>query len=710
MALRRKLVPRRTAVAAMAGVAMLGTLAAPAGATHGAATLVAGSQPTLGLGQTNQLAGLLTLTPGTLTNTFAAGEQVIIDLDDSDVGVNCAAATDYVAFASVPTVTVTGTATLSASIVAPVPASACSVAVPVRNDRLIITVLGAGTGVITIANVRYDIGAGAALGAVKVTSPDVTLVTTGASNAFLTSVLFVANTPPVGLPVGSANQPVSNLVLTEQVVDAGGGSLCVQLGGGDTFDAAVPAPTVSVVPGAGGTDTAAVALASANTAIQVTITDSGTDTGPSTFTVAGLRLSSASLNNAGHVTATLQGGLCGAPTSTLSAVTVVAGVVTTNRFGGADRFTTAQILFEGAFPCAGTGLADAIIARADDFPDALAASYLAGKLGTGILLVDRDSATLPAATVNALRNRGVDKVTIIGGTTAVPAALATALDALPNVTCAGATQAAPNDTIAVERIDGADRYATARNVAERPGLAAAGTADYDGTPADPDGPSCLARKTAILATGTNFPDALVAGPVAYNGHNLGSVPPAPLPVPPACGDGQGFPVILTPSTALDPQAAAALTNLGIQQVLVMGGNTAIDPAVVTAVQAINSITVRRFAGTNRLDTARLFAEFAVNFLGYDRTAVAVARGDGFPDALAGGPFAGVMPAKAIVLTESPTSAGAETLAFFRARQGTSGVYGAPTPLTPIAAVDVFGGTGAITDATVSSILGAVSQA
>ncbi|HVL92893.1 MAG TPA: cell wall-binding repeat-containing protein [Acidimicrobiales bacterium] len=259
-------------------------------------------------------------------------------------------------------------------------------------------------------------------------------------------------------------------------------------------------------------------------------------------------------------------------------------------------------------------------------------------------------------------------------------------------------------------MDGADRYVTARNIAERPGLGAAGTADYDGTPADPDGTACLPRKTAILATGENFPDALVAGPVAFNGHNVPGGGSAVPPGTPGCGDGQGFPVILTTGASLHPQAAAALTNLGIQQVLVMGGNVAVAPAVVTAVQAINSITVQRFDGATRLDTAKRFAEFAIDFLGYNRTVVSVAVGNNFPDALAGGPHAGTTPANAIVLTETPTSVGAETLAFFRDRQGVSGVFGAPTPLEPILGIDVYGGPIAVSDAAVASILGAISQA
>ncbi|MGH9164066.1 MAG: cell wall-binding repeat-containing protein, partial [Acidimicrobiales bacterium] len=338
--------------------------------------------------------------------------------------------------------------------------------------------------------------------------------------------------------------------------------------------------------------------------------------------------------------------------------------------------------------------------------------------GTGILLVDKDSATIPAATVNALRIGGVDTVYIIGGEGAVPAALATALDNLPNYNCAGAVETVPilgtPKTLDIVRIGGNDRYETGRNVAERPGLGAAGTVDYDGTAADPDGPACSAKKTAILATGENFPDALVAGPVSFQGLVPVGAPGGTV-VPPGlagCGNNGGFPLILTTGTALHPQAASALTNLGIQQVIIMGGTAAVTTATESAVQAIGGITTRRFAGLNRLDTAKQFDDFAIGFLGYSRTVVSVARGDTFPDALTGGPNAGTPgpTPNVIALTESPTTVGTETTAFFKSRPGTVGVFGATAPLSPITDVDVYGGTAAVADSTVSAILATISQA
>ena len=709
-AVRHERLARRMAVAAAAALTALGTvLAAPASAAH---TIAAGSKPTIGIGQVNQAAGDITITWPTPV-MLPIGHTIVLTLDDADPGPNCGApnpTTDFVAFTALPTVTVTpsgaGAAMITPSLT---PLGGC---LATKTDQLTLLVATAGTiSKLTLSNVRYDVGTtGTAIG-------DVQVAVTGSaplpapltiSNAFVTSASLSSNNPPVGIRTGSGAAAVGNLVVTERVNDALAGAsanVCIVPTGG--FDTGAPGPSVAVAGGTG--DTATVTVL-AGGIVRVAVADAPADTGASTLTISGLRLSAATTGVAGLKTADLSVDTtanCTTLGTTLTSMSPLAAVVTTDRLSGGDRYETAQALFEAAFPCApASGLASAVIARGDDFPDALAASYLAGSLGTGILLVDSTSATVPTATVNALRNRGVDKVFIIGGTTAIPPALATALDNLPNYDCAGV----PSGTIDLERIGGADRYETGRLVAERPGLGVAGTADYDGTAADPDGPACAPRKTAIVATGVNFPDALVAGPVAFNGHNMPGAGSAVPPGTPGCGDGLGFPLILTTGNALHPQASQALTNLGIQQVLIMGGASAIDPSVETAIQGIGGITTKRFAGTNRLDTAKQFGEFAIDFLGYSRTQVSVARGDTFPDALAGAPHAAATPANVIVITENAGTIGAETLAFFGERQGTPGVYGAPTSLDVVTQLFAYGGTTALADGTVNGILARISQA
>src|SRR5439155_1527704 len=63
------------------------------------------------------------------------------------------------------------------------------------------------------------------------------------------------------------------------------------------------------------------------------------------------------------------------------------------RFAGADRYDTARLLAQSTF---GGGASDAVIARGDLFPDALAGSYLAGAKSGPILLTAPGSIPQPA--------------------------------------------------------------------------------------------------------------------------------------------------------------------------------------------------------------------------------------------------------------------------------------------------------------------------
>src|ERR1700690_3080498 len=66
-----------------------------------------------------------------------------------------------------------------------------------------------------------------------------------------------------------------------------------------------------------------------------------------------------------------------------------AAAVTVTRFAGTNRYNTAQLIAQGAF-----GSADpAIVTTGLNFPDALAAAYLAGVQNAPILLTDPNVAS-----------------------------------------------------------------------------------------------------------------------------------------------------------------------------------------------------------------------------------------------------------------------------------------------------------------------------
>jgi Tol biopolymer transport system component len=161
-----------------------------------------------------------------------------------------------------------------------------------------------------------------------------------------------------------------------------------------------------------------------------------------------------------------------------------AGVAVT-RLGGANRFATARLVAAEMEALGGNRISTAYVvegANSDPrrgWPDAVAAGGLAASERRPILPVLRDR--LPADTAAAIDRLGLDHAVIVGGTTAVSAEVADAI--------------AERDVV-VDRIAGADRYATAMQVADR--AVAAG----------------MSAQRPWIATGCNWPDALAVGPAA----------------------------------------------------------------------------------------------------------------------------------------------------------------------------------------------------
>ena len=82
-----------------------------------------------------------------------------------------------------------------------------------------------------------------------------------------------------------------------------------------------------------------------------------------------------------------------------------------------DPLSRELALAPGQQACGGTRYA--LVATADNFPDALSASYAAGRIGAAILLV-RPTVDALAQVQLALTNLGVKVVFVIGGPAAVP--------------------------------------------------------------------------------------------------------------------------------------------------------------------------------------------------------------------------------------------------------------------------------------------------
>jgi lactocepin len=230
-----------------------------------------------------------------------------------------------------------------------------------------------------------------------------------------------------------------------------------------------------------------------------------------------------------------------------------------------------------------------VLARADDYADALAGAPLAARDGAPILLTGSDR--LAADVEEELVRLGARTVILLGGTAALSPAVA-------------ADTAAVEGVARVERVSGANRFATAAALAETVTAVAAETS------------------TAYLVEGLDpdptrgWPDAVsVAGLAAFEGR----------------------PVLLTATEALPPATAEALEEGGYERVVVVGGEGAVSRSVVKEVERLG-LAVERVAGGDRYATAVAIARRGLA-AGMRAGRTLLATGASFSDALAAGPVA-----------------------------------------------------------------------
>ncbi|HEY5222178.1 MAG TPA: cell wall-binding repeat-containing protein [Microbacteriaceae bacterium] len=172
----------------------------------------------------------------------------------------------------------------------------------------------------------------------------------------------------------------------------------------------------------------------------------------------------------------------------------------------------------------------------------------------------------------------------------------------------------PKTVSDVARISGADRYATSVAIAQH------------GFPSG--------APVVFVATGTNYPDALAAGPAAAK---------------------LGGPLLLTQPTALPSSVAAEVQALNPHKIYVVGGTGAVSDSVVSDLQAIApSASVARVAGTDRYDTGRKVVQLAFGGSGAVPGAY-LATGANFPDALSAAAAAGVQSEPVILVNGAATT-------------------------------------------------------
>jgi FtsP/CotA-like multicopper oxidase with cupredoxin domain len=260
------------------------------------------------------------------------------------------------------------------------------------------------------------------------------------------------------------------------------------------------------------------------------------------------------------------------------------------RKAGPTRYETALESAALAYPN-WDGVEHVVIASGEDVSqvDALSAAGLVGIYNAPLLLTRRDS--LPAATRNAIiaMPDGVT-VHVVGGPVAVSPGVMTALGGLAGVA-------------SVDRVAGADRYATAVAVGARMKSVLGA-----GFPA-----------AAFFVNGQtpgNFYDSLIASAASVTTH---------------------YPILFVRPDSVPAATTAAISSLGITKKYIVGGPVAVQPQVATA---LGVAPVDRIWGATRFSTATAFANRAQAEGWLDPTYAGVAQTT--VDALSGGASTGAL--------------------------------------------------------------------
>ena len=250
------------------------------------------------------------------------------------------------------------------------------------------------------------------------------------------------------------------------------------------------------------------------------------------------------------------------------------------RIAGETRYETMSAMVDKFIPNEGGA---AILASADNFPDALAASSLSGTQNAPIILTSASSLSDEAR--KQLQAIKPNKLYIVGGEAAISREVEQS--AVSAASCQNAT-----------RFAGDTRYETALKIAD-------GIDQNNGT--------------VIIATGENFADALSVSPYAQHFK-------API-------------VLSSPNSGLSDEAINMIKSKGFSNAIILGGTSAVPDAVNQQLSAAGTSNVQRLQGDTRYETSAIIAEFEKS-QGMTANGVVFATGSNFPDALVAGPFAG----------------------------------------------------------------------
>lgn len=218
-----------------------------------------------------------------------------------------------------------------------------------------------------------------------------------------------------------------------------------------------------------------------------------------------------------------------------------------NRISGYLRYDTAIEISRKGWDTADT----VVLARGDDFADALTGAPLAVKLDVPILLTGTNK--LYAGTLREIKRLRTTNVVILGGTEAVSDNVVSALI---------------DEGFGVRRINGSSRTETAELIAKE--VAPNGT------------------EQAFVVNGYDFPDALSAAAYAAK---------------------RGVPILISQAGKLPQATKSSIESLGIKETLVIGGEKVVAESVKDQLPSAT-----RVSGSDRYETNTLLADyFDINY-------------------------------------------------------------------------------------------------
>lgn len=197
---------------------------------------------------------------------------------------------------------------------------------------------------------------------------------------------------------------------------------------------------------------------------------------------------------------------------------------TVSRIGGADRFAVSRAVATTVFGTA----AQAIVATGANYPDALSSGGAAAIVDEPVVLVNGGLAAADAETVSLLGTLGTTTLVISGGPNSVSTGVEASLRTIATVT----------------RVGGTDRFEASVNINKA---------------------SFTTATTAYLATGLNYPDALVGGVIA--GKNRG-------------------PLYVVQTNCVPQATLDDIARIGATKVVLLGGPNSLSERVFNLVPCV----------------------------------------------------------------------------------------------------------------------------